>query len=157
MARPAAFEWYAKEYEFAKKSADWYWAVGIIAVGGAIAAVIFANFLLAILIVVAAGSIGLVAAKPVTEHRFSLTEQGLEIDDRLYHYDTMMHFSVLEYLEKDLPPALSIKTRSILTPHLLVPLDGVDPDEVYEFVLARVEEGRHDQSVIDRLVDMFQL
>ena len=157
MPRPPIFEWEAKEYEFQEKSADWYWALGIIATAAAIAAVLFGNIILALVIVAAAVSIALQAAKRPRVHRFAITDQGLEIGERLYLFDTMLHFSILEYLDADVPPALSIKTRSLLSPHLLVPLVDVNPDEVYEYVSLHLEEGNHENSVIDRLVEMFQL
>lgn len=157
MPRPPLFVWEGKEYEFQEKSADWYWALGILATAAAVASILFGNILLALVIVAAAVAIALQAAKRATVHRFAVTEQGLEIDERLYPYDTMLHFSVLEYPDHDLPPALSIKTRSLLTPHLLVPIVGVDPDEVYEYISHHLEEGRHETSVIDRMVEMFQL
>jgi len=157
MPRPPIFEWQAAEYEFQEKSADWYWALGIIATAAVIAAVLFGNVLLALVIVAAAIAIALQAAKRSKVHRFAITEQGLEIGMRLYPYDTMLHFSVLEYPDHDVPPALSIKTRSLLSPHLLVPIVDVDPDEVYEYLSFHLAEGNHEASVIDRLVEMFQL
>jgi hypothetical protein len=157
MAREPIFAWEGKEYEFRTKSADWYWALGIIAAAAAIASLLFSNVLLAILIVIAALATAIVAAKQPRTHRFAITEQGLTIGDRLYPYDTMLHFSVLEYIDHDLPPALSIKTRSLLAPHLLVPLSGVDADDVYEYISIHLDEGRHETSVIDRLVEMFEL
>jgi hypothetical protein len=108
-------------------------------------------------IVAAAVAIALQAAKRSKIHRFAITEQGLEIGARLYPYDTMLHFSVLEYPDHDMPPALSIKTRSLLSPHLLVPLVDVEPDEVYEYLSIHLAEGNHETSVIDRMVEMFQL
>lgn len=157
MAKEPLFEWYGMEYESPERSTDWYWALGIIAIGLTIACIIFGNVLLALVVIAAAVSAGILAAKKQQEHRFRLTDHGLQIDDRLYHFDTMLHFSVLEYLEKDVPPTLSIKTRSIFSPHLLIPLGGVDADAVYSYMSSRIEEGRHDESVMDRLVDMFQL
>lgn len=157
MPRPPIFEWTGKPYEFEKKTADWYLAVGIIAGALAIASILFGNVLLALVIAAAAAALMLQAAKQPKIHRFAVTDDGLEIDDRLYPYDTMLHYSVLEYLERDVPPALSIKTRSLLAPHLLVPLHDVDPDEVYAYFSARLAEGHHEESFIDRLVEMFEL
>ena len=108
MPRPPIFEWEGKEYEFREKSADWYWALGIIAAAAAIASLLFGNVLLAILIIVAAAALAITAAKRTHVHRFAVTEQGLLIGERLYPFDTMLHFSVLEYPDHDLPPALSI-------------------------------------------------
>jgi len=157
MPRPPIFEWVGTEYEFAEKSTDWYWALGIIALAGIVASVLFGNFLLALVILSAAVAVALQAMKRSRTHHFMITELGLQIDDRLYPYDTMLHFSVLEYLDEKLPPALSVKTRSLLSPHLLIPLSGVDAEAVYEYLSNHLDEGNHETSVVDRLVEMFQL
>jgi hypothetical protein len=157
MPRQPLFEWSGQEYAFAPKSADWYWALGIIALAAIVASILFGNVILALVILAAAFAVGLQAMKRPTDHYFCITEQGLMIDDRLYPYDTMLHFSVLEYPDTDLPPALSIKTRSLLAPHLLIPLHDTDPDAVYEYLLNHLEEGNHETSFVDRLVELFEL
>ena len=157
MPRPPIFVWEGTEYTFKEKSSDWYWAVGIIAVAASVASLLFGNIIFAIVILVAAAALAITAAKQPRSHKFAITEQGLTIGDRLYPYDTMMHFSVLEYIDHDLPPALSIKTRSLFAPHLLVPLIDVDADDVYEYLSLHLDEGNHHNSVIDRLVEMFEL
>ena len=105
----------------------------------------------------AAVSVGLHAATHARTHHFALYEDGLLVDDHLYPYESMITFSVLEYADESLPPSLSIKTKHFLAPHLLIPIVGYDPVEIYEFFYDRVEEGRHDESVFDRLVDMLRL
>ena len=54
MPRDALLEWEGREYDHNPKSADWYWALGIIATAGTIAPVLFGDYLLAILVIVAA-------------------------------------------------------------------------------------------------------
>ena len=39
MPRKALFEWEGREYDHNPKSTDWYWALGIIAVAAAVAAI----------------------------------------------------------------------------------------------------------------------
>ena len=46
-----------REYDHNPKSADWYWVLGIIAVAGAVASILFSNYLLAALIVIAAAGV----------------------------------------------------------------------------------------------------
>ncbi|MFZ1988112.1 MAG: hypothetical protein WAV21_03740 [Minisyncoccia bacterium] len=157
MARTPIFEWYGREYAFQEKSPDWYWALGIIAVAAIVASILFSNLLLALVILAGTSAIAIQAAKHPRTHRFAVTDQGLEIDDHLYVYDTMLHYSVLEYIDPSIPPALSIKTRSILSPHLIIPLVDVDADAVYEYLSIHLEDGKHEYSFVDRLVEMFQL
>src|SRR3989344_5883253 len=144
MASGTPFEWHGREYDFQEKSADWYWALGIIATAAIVASILFGNILLAIVIVAGAISLALASAKRPKVHRFALTEEGLVIDRDLFPYDIMLSFSVLEYLDSNLPPSLSIKTTSILSPHLLIPLNDVDADAAYEFVACHVTHEPHE-------------
>ncbi|KKW40533.1 MAG: hypothetical protein UY91_C0041G0006 [Parcubacteria group bacterium GW2011_GWB1_55_9] len=49
MAQDVLLEWKGREYDHNPKSADWYWALGIIAVAATVAAILFGNYLLAVL------------------------------------------------------------------------------------------------------------
>lgn len=157
MQPKAVFEWEGVEYRFEDKSADWYWALGIIATAVAIAAILFNNILLALLVVVASIVVGIHAAKHERIHRFRITQDGLFIDSNFYEFRNMISFSVLEYADEAMPPSLSLKTKHFLVPHLLVPINDHDPVHVYEYVAQHLPEGRHDRSRLDRLVELFRL
>jgi hypothetical protein len=149
MARAAIFEWEGREYEHNPKSADWYWALGIVAIAGTVAAVLFSNYLLAILIVIATITVALHGAKHPPLHRFRLVEHGLVIGDEMFPFENMISFSVLEDIEDELPPLLSIKNESWLSPHLMIPLEGVDADSVYTYLLRHVDEDKHNHTFAD--------
>jgi len=149
MPRTAILEWEGREYDHNPKSVDWYWALGIIAVAAALASVLFGNYLLALLVVIAAGALALHAAKKPSLHRFRLIEEGIVIGDELHPFERMTSFSVLEDVEDALPPMLSIKTESWLSPHLIVPLAGVDADAVYAYFLKHVDEDEHKHTFVD--------
>lgn len=157
MARVVFFEWSAEGYLFEEKSADWYWALGIIAVAGAIASVLFGNVILALLILAAAGTLALSTLKRPRMHVFRVTDEGVMIDENLYEYESIHSFSVLEYIDPTRPPALSIKTRKPLAPHLLIPIVGPDPVEIFEFFDEHLEEGRHHESLTDRIIELMRL
>jgi hypothetical protein len=145
----AIFEWEAAEYDHNPKSADWYWAVGIVATALTIAALLFGNYLIAVLVIVAGAAVVLHALRHPPTHRFAITERGLMIGPELYPYDLMQSFSMLEYIDEDRAPILSIKTESWLSPHLLIPLEGVDADALYSFLLAQIEEEEHQHALAD--------
>ncbi len=157
MARAVFFEWDAEGYLFEEKSSDWYWALGIIAVASAIASILFGNVILALLIIAASVTLALSTITRPRVHHFSITDEGVMVDENLYDYDSIVSFSVLEYIDPNLPPALSIRTHKLLAPHLIIPIVGHDPVEIYEFFAEHVEEGRHDESVIDRIIEMLRL
>ncbi|MGH7175409.1 MAG: hypothetical protein ACREGR_03575 [Minisyncoccia bacterium] len=149
MPRAALFEWEGREYEHNPKNADWYWALGIIAAAFTLAAILFGQVLLAVLILAAAVAIGLHAAKEPSVHTFRILDSGLAIGSDLYRYERMRSFAMLEHIEGEEPPLLSIKTESWFTPHLVIPLAGVDADALYAYLLERVEEAEHPHTIVD--------
>ena len=149
MPRVTLLEWEGREYDHNPKSADWYWALGIIAAAGTIALILFGEYLLAILVIVAASVIAIHAAKVPQLHHFQLVDQGLIIGEELHPFDRMISFSMLEDIEGKLPPLLSIKNESWLSPHLMIPLEGVDADLVYVYFLRHVDEKEHQHTLSD--------
>lgn len=147
--RDALLEWEGREYDHNPKDSDWYWVLGIVAVASTIAAVLFGNYLLALLILIATGALALHATKVPPLHRFRLVEQGIMIGEEIHSFERMISFSVLEDIEGEYPPMLSIKTKSWLSPHLIIPLAGVDADVVYEFFLHHVDEAEHPHTFTD--------
>ncbi len=157
MAHTPIFSWEGREYQFEEKTADWYWALGIVSTAVAIVCILFGNVLLALVVIAASAALAIAASKPGRIHKFDFYEESLSIDGKHYFFDNMLHFSVLEYADPSLPPSLSVKTRHFLSPHLLIPIIGPSPFEIYDYMSARVDEGRHDESPMDRLVEMFRL
>jgi hypothetical protein len=149
MASAAIFEWTGREYEHNPKSADWYWALGIIAAALALAAILFGNYLVAVLIIIASVSLALHSAKHPAMHRFRVVEEGLLIDEEMHPFKRMTSFCALEDIEGKYPPMLSIKTESWLSPHLVIPLEGVDMDGVYGHFLHNVDEEPHHHTAVD--------
>ncbi|MBU6491002.1 hypothetical protein KGQ25_02525 [Patescibacteria group bacterium] len=143
------FEWEGREHNRNPKSADWYWVLGIVGAAIVVALVLFGDYLVAVMVVVAAIALALHAAKHPPLHRFRLVEQGLLIGDELHPFSRMLSFSVLEDIDGELPPLLSIKNESWLSPHLLVPLEGVDAETVYAYFLHHVDEGEHTHTLND--------
>jgi hypothetical protein len=141
--------WEGREYEHNPKSADWYWALGIVAIAGAIASILFSNFLFAFLIIIAAIVIALHGTKEPPLHTFHLLDNGIMVGDDLHTYERMLSFTVLEDIEGEFPPLLSIKTESWHSPHLVIPLEGVDADMIYEHFLHHVDEEDHPHTVSD--------
>jgi len=157
MARDALFTWEGREYDYNPKSTDWYWALGIIAVALVLAFILFGNYLLALLVTIAAAALAVHAANEPPVHRFRLIEQGIVIGDELHPFESMVSFSVLEDVEGELPPILSIKTESWLSPHLLIPLTGVDADMIYGYFLQHVDEEEHRHNLVTLVATWLRL
>jgi hypothetical protein len=142
-------EWEGREYDHDPKSGDWYWALGIIAVASILASILFSSYLLAALIAIAAIAFALHASKEPPIHKFRLVEKGIVVGEDLHIFEQMVSFSVLEDIEGELPPMLSIKTESWLSPHLIIPMQNVDADIVYAYFLEHVDEEEHHHTFVD--------
>lgn len=151
MGRDPIFAWEGTEYAFEDRGKDWYWALVIIALAAIITSLLFGNILLAFVILAGAVTVGLQAAKKLRVHRFAVYDEGVTIDNNLYLYEDMRDFSVLEYLDPALPPALSIKTNHILAPHLLIPINDYDPVDVYDYISEHLPEGMHEETFTERI------
>ena len=149
MSDKILFEWEGREHDNSPKSADWYWVLGIIATASAIATVLFGNYLLTVLIIVATATIAIHSTKSPPIHQFRIVEQGLVIGEELHPFEKMISFSMLEDINEKLPPLLSIKNESWISPHLVIPLDGVNANAVYEHFLRKVNEGEHSHTFVD--------
>jgi hypothetical protein len=44
-----------------------------------------------------------------------------------------------------------------MVPHLLIPIIGHDAEEIYDYISLHIPEGKHDESPIDRLIEMMRL
>lgn len=117
--------WDEYEYEPREHGADWYWALGILAAALMVAAFMFQNVLLAILIVISAVSLGLVASRPPRLRRFELGDRGISLDDTLYLYSAFDAFGITG----GEPPKLIMRPHKLFTPHLTIPLphEHIDP------------------------------
>ena len=150
---PPQITWKAPEHHHTEKGNDWFWALGIVAIAGAIVALLFKNFLFALLIVIGSFTMSLLAAKPARILSFTLTERGILIDGSLYPYQILVAFWIEDRTENH--PLLIIDSSRFLTPHLLIPLEDVDADAVREYLLKHLPEEELSEPLGQRLAEFF--
>lgn len=143
--------WQTTERQSRSRTPDWYWVLGIFAVTLAIASIIFGNFLFAVVILTGALAIGFASVGSNTEYSVALTPRGVLIDTTLYPYENIISFCIFEY-ENEVP-MLSLRTKSIFSPQLNIPITNADPYEVYDVLLSYIEEEIHEETLFDRVVD----
>jgi len=131
--------WSALEYEDKERHVDWFWALGVIVVAGAIASIIFANYFFAIFWIIAGLLMGYFAIKKPDMISYELNEKGLKIQDRIYLYDKMKAFWVQKPLTDDgkaMKPALFIKSERIVVPIFSVPIEEDSIAIIHDMMLA---------------------
>jgi len=147
--------WRVQTHEHIERSPDWYWALGILAVGGAAVSIYFGNILFALILLVGAASIGVLVARGPREHTVSLDKRGITMDGTLYPYQSVQTFWVEQHVEM---PRLYLTTSSLLHPHIIVPLDsalhGID---VRSHLLQYAEEEERQPRFSEEVAEIFGL
>jgi len=110
--------WEISTHEHKERSADWYWALGLLSLAGAGLSIFFGNILLAVILLLGGGSLGFLVARGPREHAVRLDQKGLTLDGTLYSYKNIGSFWVEETAE----PKLLVSTSGVLHPQLVVPL-----------------------------------
>ena len=110
--------WHVETHAHRERTPDWYWALGLLALGGAGLSVFFGNLLFAVILLVGGGSIGFLAARGPREHSVRLDQKGVTLDGTLYPFKNIESF----WVEEGEEPRLLVTTSGILHPQLVVPL-----------------------------------
>jgi len=132
------FSWSAAEYEERERTADWFWAVGVIAITAAITSVIYSNYFFAILILLGAGLLWHFAVKSPELITYELTDKGLQIKSHLYPYANIKSF----WVQKEGKHILFLKTERFFMPILSIPIEPEDAEIIKNIFLSKevVEE-----------------
>lgn len=120
MAEDSGIQWTVDTHNHRERSVDWYWGLGLGSLAAAALSVFLGNALLAVIILLAAGSLGVLVHRGPREHTVSLNPRGVSMDGTLYRWSSITSF----WIEQDSrDPHLLITTEGILHPQLVVPLN----------------------------------
>lgn len=125
-------EWSALEYEERTRSADWFWALGVIVLTSSIAAVIFGNYFFAILLVLSGVLLGFFATKKPDIVSYELNEQGLKIRTRLYPYGNIKSF----WVQIGIKPTLFIKSERAFMPVISIPIEDTFAEQIHTIMVS---------------------
>lgn len=152
---PQTIEWETKEYEFQKKSPEWFWVLGIIVLALTLAAVILENFLFAILVALSGFSVALYGARKPRTVLFKIDQQGITAADKFYDYDGIKKFWI-NYN----PPRrkeMLIELKKTFSPLATIELGDADPGVIRAYLLQYVKEGKTEESFITTLARILRI
>lgn len=145
-------EWKGHEYTHFEKGSDWYWALGLMAVAGAVAALIFQNVLFALFILIAAFVLALLASRKPNEVSFAISQRGIRIDTTLYPFQTLKSFGI-EELTPEHTPRLIFRSKKLFAMDIIIPLEHVHANEVHDFLINFLEEDDHSEPLIHKVME----
>lgn len=148
-----AITWEAPEHHHIEKKADWFWILGILAISGSVAAFFFSNFLLSILILVAAGSMALIATREPRVIPFAVSTRGIKIDNQSYPYSNLDSYHIDE--ADPLGPQLLIKSKNLYSPLMVMPLPEEYVDDIEELIGSRLPEEELAEPLLHKVLEFF--
>jgi hypothetical protein len=143
--------WEAPAHHHTEKSADWFFAFGIIATALVIVLLMVGNPLLALLLAVGAGALGLVTSRPPNIIPYAVTIRGVRIDDTFFPYTTLQAYHIDENDPRG--PQLLILSEKHFMPLLVIPIPEEYIDEIEDIMGPRLEETFLEESIFHKLLD----
>ena len=118
MAEDQGISWHVETHLEQERSTDWYWGLGLIALAAIGLSIFLGNYLLAVILLLGAGSLATLIARGPREHEVKLSPRGVSLDGTLYPWQNVESFWVEEAREAH----LLVTTKGILHPQLVLPL-----------------------------------
>lgn len=142
--------WKAPEFIKYEKGPDWYWAVGVISITIAVAAVVFGNVLFGILVLIASVALTLQGSQDPEIREFSVDRQGVQADEILYPYSSLKSFWVENNPHEQ---KLLLQSEKAWMPYIVMPIAEVDPEEVRDFLLQFLPEEEHQEPLTQKIME----
>lgn len=145
-------EWHSPEHHFDRKSNDWYWILGVIALGAAVLAFYFGNFLFGIFIIIAGVTIGMLSYKETRVVPIKITSKGIVLGKYLYPWMSYKSF----WIEDEHTHGFRILMHPVSSflPLVVIPVnEEVDLNEVRDILLEFLEEEFLSESFVHKWFD----
>ncbi len=142
--------WEAREYYHREKGADWFWAVGIISVSAAATAVILGNVLLGVLIILAAFSLLIYAAKKPSVMEVEINEAGVRVGKIFYPYENLESFWVEE---THAYPKILLRSKKLFVGHIVIATEEESPEEIRNFLREHLPEQEQSEPLIQMTME----
>ena len=145
-------QWSGFEHQHEERSSDWFYALGIIAISAALTSILFGNFLFGLVILIAAGTLGILATKKPEVVDFVLTDKGLTVGDTFYEYKDIRAFWIVEEAGED--ATLLIDTLKFMAPHLVIPVEGAYADEIRNMMGEFAQEEELTEPISHKILEL---
>ncbi len=141
-------EWETLEFHHEPKSADWYWALGIIFVTAAILAFIFNNLIFGIFLLVSGLALGIHARLIPEVKYYAITTKGVVVGDNMYPYEILNCFWIenlrhVEHLHPSIKSHILFKSTKMTSHIISIPIHAdADIEEARSHLLNYLPEKK---------------
>ena len=145
-------EWQSPEHRFERKSADWYWILGILCAGASFLCFYFDNYPFGIFIIISGLTIGLLSYKDTKVSEIRVTKKGISFGKRLYPWSSYNMFWIEE--EHIHGPHILIHPISQILPLVSIPIsEEVNLEDLQEILSLFLEEEYLQESIFHKWFD----
>jgi len=141
--------WYGPEYFHKEKGGDWYWAVGIISSALVTVAILIENYIFALFIALASFTLMLFASRKPKMVEISINEKGVSFEKYFYPFDSIESF----WINADLKHIL-IKSKKLLMPLIVLPLEENDPEMIREELGLYLDEEELNEPFFQKILEV---
>lgn len=145
--------WEAYEHEHIERGRDWFVALGVIAICAALISILLGNILFAVLILVAATTLGILATHPPPLTEFEISDRGIRVGETMHRYEEVLGFWIEDHNVD--PPILLIDTTKWMSPNLVIPIEGVDHRNVRTLLKEYAKEVPMKESAAHKILEFF--
>jgi hypothetical protein len=149
--------WETWEFPVVERSTEWYVIAGIIGLAMLLYALLSANFVFALILLMFAVIMLMRDMKKPAKVTVYITTSGIVYGDEFHHYDAIRDFSII-YTPPDVKQ-LYVTFNNRLQPMLSIPLEDSNPNTVRQSLLPYVMENlrRDGESLTDTLRRVYKL
>ncbi len=124
-------EWSAPEYSHKERDADWFWAIGLIAIVACGIAVWLHNYIFAVFIFISGATLIMFTMREPQETTFIIEKSGVTLGRELHEWNGIKSFNIKNN-EKDIYAKLLIETTKHFLPIYTLPLPKDKVEEIKE-------------------------
>ena len=153
-----AISWHVPEYINYERSRNWYIVAGAVAFGLLLFSFFTQDFLFAVIIIIAVLLYVLNHGHEPMMINVDLTDEGVVVGRKFYDYDEIKNFSVIYKPKQDIRN-IYFEFKNGLKHRLSVPMDGMDPIVIRDFLLRYLHEDleRTDMPLSESLARLLKL
>jgi len=130
--------WHTLEYKKKEKTADWYWAVIIIAISIVVISILIHNILFAILVVLSIITLLMFSNREPLIIEVEINDKGIRVEKELYPFSSLEAFWIDAMDEDD--PKIILRSKKVVMPLLVIPIDEYNHEDIRLILLDKLEE-----------------
>lgn len=142
-------QWTALEYPKRERRKDWFWAVGIIAISGAISAILSHNTLFGILILLATATLLFYSKREPNELYCKITPTKIAVGSTAYPFEKIKNFWIDEHGKT----TLLLSVDKLMMSTVAIPVVGIETAVIREILLEHLSESQLHQSLFESLLE----